>query len=282
MLAGCVGEKIPDAPLVGAASVYVLSDWASNQETDSLLSVNHLIPDEDDVVAFCLKQLFLLPRNEQSLSPFPPDTTVVSHTLRDGLLTVDISEEFKTLSGPSLTLAEACLALTLCALPEVSAVQITVDGAPWPTTPAKSRFSAADFPLDTLVLKPVDQPLTLFFVDPDTMTLESEVHLVIKRETEPTERYVMEKLLSGPLADDLMSALPADAPLLSVTTENDICYVNFSAAFYQIAPPFTHSLTIRAITRSLTALPDIRAVQFLKDGQVADLYGSVYLAEPLS
>ena len=54
--------------------------------------------------------------------------TLRSWTLADGLLTVDFSARYASLSGVSLTLADYSVAETLCQLETVDAVEITADG----------------------------------------------------------------------------------------------------------------------------------------------------------
>ena len=49
-------------------------------------------------------------------------------TLEDGLLTVDFSARYASLSGVSLTLADYSVAETLCQLDGVDAVEITAEG----------------------------------------------------------------------------------------------------------------------------------------------------------
>jgi len=284
LLSACAPAPAPAPTPDGSVEVWYLTDWKTNDAAANLLASLALVPDgehPEDLVGFCLAQLFADPDDGELRSPFPSGTAAVSHTLEDGQLTLDLSKDFTALTGPELTMAEACLTLTLCALPGVSAVQITVNGLPWPL-PGKNRFTAADFSLDALVLKPVDRPLTLFFVDTDTLELKAEIQLVPMRDTEPAERYVLEALFNAPKTAGLHSALPQDAPQPQASIDKGICYVNFPAGFYDSQPPFTYELAIQAITRSLTALPGIEAVQFLSDGQNAVAYGDVRLDEPVS
>jgi len=269
-------------PPEGSTPVYYLTDWPTNAYTDALVEARYLVSDQNDTIAFILEQIMAPPPDEETLrSPFPAGTSMSSYELHDGLLTVNLSGEFTSLSGPALTLAQACLTLSLCALPEVSSVQFWVGGAAWPPS-GKSRFSIADFPRDALVLKPVDQKLSLFFIDPETMALAPEDRWVILHETEAMERYVLEGLLGGPTSQDLTSTLPEEAQLLSISTEEEICYVNLAAAFYAEQPPYTHELAIRSVVQSLTVLHNVQAVQFLEEGQIAQAYGPVQLNEPLS
>ena len=62
-------------------------------------------------------------------SPFPAGTRLLGWQLdQDGLLWVDLSESYGSLTGIGLTLADYCLTFTLCQLEEVERVSITVSG----------------------------------------------------------------------------------------------------------------------------------------------------------
>lgn len=75
-----------------------------------------------------LQALLKGPEEEGLYSPFPAYTGVRSCTLEDGRLTVDLSEGYGGLTGVALTLADYCITLTVCQLPQVDSVEITVAG----------------------------------------------------------------------------------------------------------------------------------------------------------
>ena len=68
------------------------------------------------------------PRGENLTSALPEGVSLRSWTLNNGLLTVDFSSTYGTLSGIDLTLADYSVVLTLTQLEEVETVMITVGG----------------------------------------------------------------------------------------------------------------------------------------------------------
>ena len=68
------------------------------------------------------------PGGELLHSPFPVNTSLRSWSLKDGVLTLDMSEHYGGLSGIDLTLADYCLTLTLCQIERVQQVRILVAG----------------------------------------------------------------------------------------------------------------------------------------------------------
>ena len=72
--------------------------------------------------------LFQGPDTNELTSPFPRGLTLQDWTLKDGLLTLNLSEQYSGLADVSLTLADYCLVLTLSQLDGVEAVQIQASG----------------------------------------------------------------------------------------------------------------------------------------------------------
>ena len=68
------------------------------------------------------------PTQNGLISPFPQGVTLVSWELSDGLLTLNLSEQYGGLADVSLTLADYCLVLTMSQIAGVESVQIQSDG----------------------------------------------------------------------------------------------------------------------------------------------------------
>ena len=68
------------------------------------------------------------PTQSGLVSPFPQGVTLVSWELSDGLLTLNLSEQYGGLADVSLTLADYCLVLTMSQIAGVESVQIQSDG----------------------------------------------------------------------------------------------------------------------------------------------------------
>lgn len=64
-------------------------------------------------------------------SAIPPDTNLLEASLEDGVLTVDLSEEFLSIEGERSIAAVAQIVYTATDLPEVDAVQFQVEGDPF-------------------------------------------------------------------------------------------------------------------------------------------------------
>ena len=93
-----------------------------------------------------LPLLFQGPQSEGLTSPFPDGTALRSSRVEEGTAYVDLSEAYGGLSGAELTLADACVVLTLCQLDGIERVYITVEGEPRPYR--DQVLSPEDFLLD--------------------------------------------------------------------------------------------------------------------------------------
>ncbi|UQT50470.1 GerMN domain-containing protein [Flavonifractor plautii] len=60
--------------------------------------------------------------------PLPRGVRLLSWELEEGRLHLDLSEQYGGLSGVDLTVADACLTLTLCQVEGVESVYVTVEG----------------------------------------------------------------------------------------------------------------------------------------------------------
>lgn len=79
-----------------------------------------------------IRLLLTGPEGDELYSPFPRGVSLRSWYLEEGVLHINLSEQYGGLSGMALTLADYSIALTLCQLPGVEGVSITVENDPMP------------------------------------------------------------------------------------------------------------------------------------------------------
>jgi len=99
------------------------------------------MPPGETVLGLLLKG----PEDPELTSPFPAGTTGTWRA-EEGTAYVDLSEAYGGLSGAELTLADACIVLTLCQFEQVERVYITVAGEARPFR--DQVFTPEDFLLD--------------------------------------------------------------------------------------------------------------------------------------
>ncbi len=225
-------------------------------------------------------ELFASPSKAAGLTcALPEGVALEDWELEDGLITLTLSDSFLELGDMDRTATAFCAALTLCELDEVDAVTVTAGGRV-----LFDRLVPEDALLRGTDTDPYTRQLRLYFADGDSRYLVSEYHSLTLDENASLDRYVMEELLRGPNGGELRSALPEGTELLSCQTENGVCTVDLSGAFYENRPQTAlgERLAIYSIVNSLTVLSQVDSVVLLVEGRPLDTYVYRSLAEPLS
>ncbi len=225
-------------------------------------------------------ELFAAPsETEELVCALPEGVTVESWTTENGVVTLTLSEDFLEAESMDRTAAAFCAALTLCSLESVESVNVVSGG---------QTLFAGLVPADALLrdtdTDPFVRQLRLYFADGAGRYLVSEYHSLTLDEDAAADRYVMEELLRGPYSTDLARTVPEGTELLSCQTEDGVCTVDLSAAFYEDRPgtALGERLALYSIVNSLTALSQVDSVRILVEGEPVDTYVYRSLAEPLS
>lgn len=81
-----------------------------------------------DPIPALVDALLSPPETQGLATPFPEGVRLLSWEVEEGRLHLDLSEQYGGLSGVDLTVAYACLTLTLCQVEGVESVYVTVVG----------------------------------------------------------------------------------------------------------------------------------------------------------
>lgn len=236
---------------------------------------------EDPEIEGLLQLLLAGPSDETLVSPIPVGTTLQGWTLKDGLLTVDFSWRYGSLSGVELTLADYSVALTLEQLAQVERVDITVEGEDisYRSTPDIQGENAM---LSIFRSQPVEKTVTLYFPRQNEAGLGAEEGTLEVTEDESLAMSLLTLLSHGPAGKDLREVL-SEGEVLSAEVREGVCYLNLAASFPELAAEDQQAdlLTLYGMVNTLCQLESITAVRFLCEGEVMTRYGTVALPEPL-
>ena len=278
LLTGCLADS-PAAQEGASYDVYFISDTL---QSSALKSEARRIPDTAVPAEGLLRALLSGPSSAGLTSPIPVGTTLRAWSLEeDGTLKVDLSEQYGGLSGVDLTLADYCIALTLCALPSVEAVSITVEGEP-------IAFRAHQLlrPTDVILSGSEDAPIyysaTLYFVR-ENGGLAAEKRDLLITENDSLSTALLSALMAGSSEDGLSFPLPEGTDLLSAYVDGNFCYVNFSSQFLENAPDNTRDrmLLLYSIVNTLCTQSKVSGVHLFVDGSSIDSFGGVPTNAPL-
>ena len=156
-------------------------------------------------------------------------------TIDGGVAVVNLSAEYTRLSGMDLTLADACIALTLSQLPEVERVSVLAQGQALPYRERQS-MTAEDLLLSWMDNEARTLRARLYFYSAATGELAAETRTLQLAEGQTRAEAVLSALLSGPETEALLPLLPEGVQVRSVRMDEGICYVTFSEDFLKNVP----------------------------------------------
>lgn len=234
------------------------------------------IPEGDcaQTAKYLMQQLLNGPEDVTLTSAIPFGTKLVSFSVERGRAVVDLSSSYAILSGINLTLADAAIVMTLTQLPEISSVQIKVNGHE-----LVYRDRQVFWEEDMLLSLNEDVVGTLdavLYFPRENGWLVPENRMLELYEGDTQAETVVKALEEKPQTKDLLPAQPKGFKVQGVWTEEETCYVNLSSALLvgmEEEPPL--KTTLLSLARSLCSLDAVEEVRFLVDGEFADRYGGV-------
>lgn len=226
--------------------------------------------DGERLCSLVLQLAMTEPEDEELTSAIPKRTAVRSVEItEDGVVAVDLSEEYAALEGIGRTLADACVTLTLCALgtvrgTAVRGVTITVEG----------EGDGAVLTPDDLVwrsdrLRLRDHSFRVWFPNRSGERLESDLFIrTLSDEDQPAEAIVS-ILMDGRRSNGSVSRVVSeDTVLYWLTIRSRVCTLNFNEHFLDGEPwENAGDLVVYAFVNSLCELSYIDRVQFLIEGE---------------
>lgn len=231
-----------------------------------------------------LENLFARPRSPELTSPFPAGVKVLDHRMdaESGILHVNLSEQYGSLSGFDLTVADYCIAMTMCQIPWVTSVRILVEGEPIPYR-NRQNIKMTDVLLEGIEEQPETFMAVLYFPDRDNQGLNVEYRQV-ERSSDSAVEIVMTELLRGPVGIDANWALPEGTQILGLSVSGTVCQVDLSNEFVDNAPqgglgPVT---ALYALVNTLCAQGGIGQVRVLVEGTPLQNYHGMAISNPAS
>ncbi|MCD7880077.1 MAG: GerMN domain-containing protein [Clostridiales bacterium] len=228
----------------------------------------------DEVFARMLEE----PEADGLSQALPDGVRLWSWALENGVLTLNLSEDYNGLSGISLTVASACLVMTMTQLDGVESVNITVDG--------RSLPEGSQVPLtreDVLLTGEIQDPATvgfqLYFPLSDWSGLGTEYRETELYDTSLTDQIdtVIAMLVAGPGADGMEAAFVGLEAHLDSQIVDDVCVLTLTESWASALS--TRELSRQALVNSLCELEQVEAVAFNWDGEGQESLEDTYYAD---
>ena len=147
-------------------------------------------------------------------------------------LRVDFSGEYYDLSNTEEVLLRAAVVKTVCQIPGVTKVMITIDGEQLkdsegeliPAMDANTFIDTKEGGINSYQYA----TLILYFADKSGDMIEQETRSLHYSSNMVLERVVVEQLISGPENSGLKAVLGSDVRIQNIYTQNGVCTITFS------------------------------------------------------
>jgi len=237
-----------------------------------------------------LDELKLGPSTDGFMPSVPEGIDFLSVSLKDGIAEVNVSRNEKKLKPGQDLICRGAVVWTLTGIKGVDSVKILIDGQELKKTDGTPMGLMNR---ENVIIDPVISPenkiyerVSLYFGDIEGRELVKEQRKIEINQNQPKELAVLEELIVGPNRKDLVSMIPPDTKVHDVTTSEDgICYVNFSQEFMtkHNGNSTAEWMTIYSVVDTLCSLENVEKVQFLLDGEKMESFkGHIDMSQPFT
>lgn len=248
--------------------IYFLSD-----DRTSLSALDYELSEEggvEDQIEEVLAILASEPKEDGLSSPIE-GFDILWTSLSGNALSVNVSNEYEDLDGIEEILVRASIVCSLCSIDGVDSVSFLCDGEELTT---KNEETVGAMTAQMFILSSGDEidsyekaQLHLYFANESGDRLVDTYRTVVYNANISLERLVVEEVLKGPNSDVVYPTLNEAAQILSVTTRDGVCYINFDKNFLEEPYKVTSEVAIYSLVNSLTELTSVQEVQILIDGE---------------
>lgn len=262
---GCSSKKEQDNQEI---SVYYLNS------SDRMLSTSQYEVESTGTEAMVKEVLEALqtPDNFKKFhTVFPNDVKVESYEVKGNLVRVYFNMQYANLKPSEEVLLRAAVVQTLVQVQGIEFVSFYVGNEALKDKAGNTvgLMSASDFlqSEDLLVEEYQEKNLILYFASEDGTALVAEQREGVRYNANTSiEKLVVEQLKKGPKTAGAKETIPGKATLLSVTTKDGICYVNFDSGFLAEGYMQKPEITIYSMVNSIIQNCNVNQVQILIDG----------------
>lgn len=201
-----------------------------------------------------------------------PDEVKVQSCKIDGMIAIiDFSDSYYELSSIDEKLLRAAVVQSLMQIDGIIGIKFTVQGDDLqnPDGSTVGVMSRDDFVQNIGIALDEYQTtkIVLYFANETGDGLVAEKREVKYTSNETVEKLIVENLLNGPKKTGLYPTINPQAALLSVTTKEEVCYVNFDSGFLSRMYDVKPEVIIYSIVNSLIDGSSIYKVQITVNGE---------------
>lgn len=249
-----------------------------NTEENQILSVSYEMKSKntEKMVEELLDQLALPPSSGDYKAAITEEVRVVNHVIDGNQLILYFNVNYAMMSASKEILTRAAVVRTLIQVPTIQCITFYVDDAP--LRDAKGMYvgvMTADTFVENvgqLVTNVSEQNMILYYSDTEGKGLVPVEKKLYSASNLSNEKLIIQHLMEGKEKDGYQSAIPTGTTLLSVSTLDGVCIVNFDDKFAEQNYSIQEDVVIYSIVNSLCELPNVNKVQISINGSSTGVY----------
>ena len=272
LFAAC-GSVREGEPARGSFVLYQL-----NAEATELEAVSYTLQasDPEGMIEEVIARQKDEPAEEGRLRLLPEGVEIIGHKTEGTTLTLDFSGNFSNSTPERALLVRGGIVREFLQIAGVERVIFTVEGED-----LTDSYGDAIGPMTTdsfvensakTINSYQSATMTLYFTDATGTKLVIEPRKVYYIGSESLERAVLGELMKGPKLTGHYATFGTDNHVLSVITQDDVCYVNFDTESLSSVLSVSEEVQIYSIVNSLADTCGIEKVQFSVDGDSTGVF----------
>lgn len=239
---------------------------------------NYVVEIEETETKSILQELFCelqkSPEKTTDKCALPEDVKMIGYRLEENHLALDFSVDYLDMDSVREVLTRAAIVRTLCQVDDVQLVSFMVEGEPLTTMNGYTPGLMSEEQFVDNAGKEINSyekaELTLYFANEAGNRLVAHKVECVYNSNISMDKLVVEQLVAGPKNGDStidgFGTMNTETQILSVTTQDGVCYVNLSENFSIRKGYVLPEVTIYSIVNSLIELPGVNRVQISIDG----------------
>lgn len=267
--AGCDKEKEPETTPEGTYRIYYLNS-----------SMTRLMPqeyytetkDQGELIRELMNQFLNVPNDVDSQVALSDKAGYLGYRQEDQVLFLYFDAGYGSRVNMSATreiLCRAALTKTMTQIEGIDYISIYVADQPLLDSYGNpvGVLSDSDFIEGISDINSYEKSqLKLFFADETGERLVEENREVVYSVNTSRERLIVEELIRGPQTLGHYRTLPEGTKLLSVSLNENICYINFDSTFLNNTLEVNEYIPIYSIVNSLSEISSVSKVQITING----------------
>ena len=223
----------------------------------------------EDIIKDFYEELKTSP-DENMVSIVPANVILNTIAIDNNILYMDFSDNYHDMKKIDEALFKAAVVKTMVQVEGIDYVSFYINGHPL------TNANGTDVGLmsnQTFIdgNNTYDESITwvetvLYFSDSAGEMLVGEKTNIAYNKNTSIEKVVIEYLLNGPSESENRKTLPSNLNVISASTKDGTCYVNFNSAFLSSLADVSAKITLYSLVNTLCELPSVKNVQFLVNG----------------